>query len=107
MNEEKKICGIYTRVSTDDQAREGFSLPEQRQRLKAMCEYKGYEIYGYYEDARISAKKGNVRPEFDRILEDIENRKINTIVALKLDRISRSICDWENIMKFLEIMIRD
>ena len=37
MNEEKKICGIYTRVSTEDQAREGFSLPEQRERLEAMC----------------------------------------------------------------------
>lgn len=102
MNEEKKICGIYTRVSTDDQAREGFSLPEQRQRLKVMCEYKNYKIYDYYEDAGISAKTGNIRPEFDRMLEDIENGKINTIVALKLDRISRSIYDWENIMKFLE-----
>lgn len=45
MNEEKKICGIYTRVSTEDQAREGFSLPEQKERLEAMCKYKGYEIY--------------------------------------------------------------
>ncbi|CDF11566.1 resolvase N terminal domain protein [Mycoplasma sp. CAG:776] len=44
MNEEKKICGIYTRVSTEDQAREGFSLPEQKERLEAMCKYKGYEM---------------------------------------------------------------
>ena len=47
MNEEKKIAGIYTRVSTEDQAREGFSLPEQKERLEAMCKYKGYEIYDY------------------------------------------------------------
>ena len=33
MNEEKKKCGLYMRVSTEDQAREGFSLPEQRERL--------------------------------------------------------------------------
>ena len=33
MEEQKKICGIYTRVSTEDQSREGFSLPEQRERL--------------------------------------------------------------------------
>ena len=45
MNEEKKICGIYTRVSTEDQAREGFRLPEQKERLEAMCKYKEYEIY--------------------------------------------------------------
>ena len=36
------MCSI--RVSTEDQAREGFSLPEQKERLRAMCEYKGYEI---------------------------------------------------------------
>ena len=90
MNEEKKICGIYTRVSTEDQAREGFSLPEQKERLEAMCKYKGYEIYDYYEDAGISAKTGNHRPEFDRMLDDIKNKKINTIVTLKLDRLTRS-----------------
>ena len=42
MYEDKKIAGIYIRVSTEDQAREGFSLPEQEKRLRAMCEYKGY-----------------------------------------------------------------
>ena len=32
---EKKIAGLYIRVSTEDQAREGFSLPEQKERLEA------------------------------------------------------------------------
>ena len=41
MNEEKKIAGLYIRVSTEDQAREGFSLKEQEERLRAMCMYKG------------------------------------------------------------------
>ncbi len=50
MSDEKKIAGIYIRVSTEDQAREGFSLPEQEKRLRAMCEYKGYEIYKVYEE---------------------------------------------------------
>ncbi len=94
------MCSV--RVSTEDQAREGFSLPEQKERLEAMCKYKGYEIYDYYEDAGISAKTGNKRPEFDRLLEDIKRKKINTIVTLKLDRLTRSVYDWENIMKFLE-----
>ena len=40
----KKVAGLYIRVSTEDQAREGFSLPEQEKRLRAMCEFKGYEI---------------------------------------------------------------
>ena len=102
MEEEKKRCGLYMRVSTEDQAREGFSLPEQRERLEGFCKFKGYEIIDYYEDAGISAKTGNYRPEFERLKEDIKSKKINTIVALKLDRITRSIYDWENIMTFLD-----
>ena len=48
MNEEKKKCGLYMRVSTEDQAREGFSFPEQKERLEAFCKFKGYEIVDYY-----------------------------------------------------------
>lgn len=96
MNEEKKLCGLYLRVSTEDQAREGFSLSEQKERLEQFCKFKDYEIVDYYEDAGISAKTGNLRPEFERLKEDIKSKKINTIVALKLDRITRSIFDWEN-----------
>ena len=102
MVEEKKKCGLYMRVSTEDQAREGFSLPEQKERLEAFCKFKNYEIVDYYEDAGISAKTGNHRPEFERLKNDIKAKKINTIVALKLDRITRSIYDWENLMTFLD-----
>ena len=102
MNEEKKKCGLYMRVSTEDQAREGFSLPEQKERLESFCKFKGYEIIDYYQDAGISAKTGNHRPEFERLKDNIKAKKINTIVALKLDRITRSIYDWENLMTFLD-----
>ena len=102
MNDEKKKCGLYMRVSTEDQAREGFSLPEQKERLESFCKFKGYEIIDYYEDAGISAKTGNHRPEFERLKDDIKTKKINTIVALKLDRITRSIYDWENLVTFLD-----
>ena len=98
----KKIAGLYIRVSTEDQAREGFSLPEQEKRLRAMCEFKGYEVYKVYEDAGISAKTGNKRPAFDELLQDIKDKKCNTIVVLKLDRLTRSVADWEKILTFLE-----
>ena len=101
MDNEKKIAGLYIRVSTEDQAREGFSLPEQEKRLRAMCEYKGYEIYKLYKDAGISAKDMN-RPAFEKLLQDIRKKKCNTIVVLKLDRLTRSVYDMEFIMKFLE-----
>lgn len=102
MDEVKKVCGLYMRVSTEDQAREGFSLPEQKERLEAYCKFKGFLIKDYYTDAGISAKTGNYRPEFERLKEDIKSKKINTIIALKQDRITRSIFDWEELMKFLE-----
>ena len=102
MNEKKKLCGIYMRVSTEDQAREGFSLPEQKERLEAYCKFNSYKIVEYYTDAGISAKTGNHRPEYDRMLEDGKQGKINMIIALKLDRITRSTRDWETLMDYLE-----
>ena len=52
MNEERKVAGIYIRVSTEDQAREGFSLGEQEEKLKQLCEYKDYKIYKVYISQR-------------------------------------------------------
>lgn len=101
-NDIKVRAGLYMRVSTEDQAREGFSLPEQKERLEAYCKLNNFEIVDYYEDAGISAKKGNYRPEWERLKEDIKSKKINTMIALKQDRINRSIYDWENILSFLE-----
>ena len=99
---EKRICAIYSRVSTEDQAREGFSLVEQKKRLEDYCNAMGYQIYGYYEDAGISAKTGNKRPEFERMLEDGKKGLFNTVLALKLDRVSRSVFDMERINKYID-----
>lgn len=99
---EKRVCAIYSRVSTEDQAREGFSLGEQKKRLTDYCELMGYQVYDYYEDGGISAKTGNYRPEFERMLEDGKLGKFDTVLALKLDRISRSVYDMEKINKYFE-----
>ena len=100
MIEEKKVAGIYIRVSTFDQAREGFSLGEQEKRLKEFCDFKRYEIYNVYKDAGISAKNDN-RPAYQQMIQDIKDKKINVIVALKLDRLTRSVYDIEKLMKFV------
>ena len=100
MNIGAKIAGIYIRVSTFDQAREGFSLPEQEEKLKEFCNYKGYEIYKIYKDAGISAKDDK-RPAYQQMIEDVKSKKINVVVALKLDRITRSVYDVEKLMKIL------
>ena len=100
MIEEKKVAGIYIRVSTFDQAREGFSLGEQEKRLKQFCDFKRYEILKVYKDAGISAKSDN-RPAYQQMIQDIKDKKINVIVALKLDRLTRSVYDIEKLMKFV------
>ena len=98
--EEKRIAGIYTRVSTEDQAREGFSMGEQEEKLKEYCNFKGYEIYKVYKDAGISAKNDK-RPAYQEMMQDVRNGNINVIVAFKLDRITRSVFDIEKLMKFV------
>jgi site-specific DNA recombinase len=102
MNEERKVAGIYIRVSTEDQAREGFSLGEQEEKLKELCKYKDYKIYKVYKDAGISAKDMANRPAFQQMLEDMKADKINYIVAYKLDRVTRSIRDLEVLISELE-----
>ena len=102
MNEERKVAGIYIRVSTEDQAREGFSLGEQEEKLKALCKYKEYKIYKVYKDAGISAKDMEHRPAFQQMLEDMRMGKINYIVAYKLDRVTKSVRDLEILISDLE-----
>ena len=100
MDEKIKSAGIYIRVSTFDQAREGFSLREQEERLKEFCNFKRYEVFKVYKDAGISAKSDK-RPAYQEMLEDIKSKNINVIVAFKLDRLTRSVYDIEKLMKIV------
>lgn len=81
MKDEERICGLYLRASTEDQAKEGFSLPEKKERLEALCKFKSYKIYDYYTDAGISAKTGNHRPKFDRLI-DFDGNSYSTIANM-------------------------
>ncbi len=97
----KKSAGIYIRVSTEDQAREGYSLKEQLIKLKDLCKYRDYNVFKIYEDAGISAKDTN-RPAFQEMLDEVRKNNINVIVAYKLDRLTRSVRDLENLIVELE-----
>ena len=102
MNNERMIAAVYIRVSTEDQAREGFSLGEQKEKLLQLCTFKEYEVFKVYEDAGISAKDMEHRPAFQEMLQDMRNGKINYIVAYKLDRITRSVRDLDELISQLE-----
>ena len=81
MNEEKKLCGIYMRVSTEDQSRFGHSLDEQEEKLKQLCNFKDYEIYKVYREEGVSAKNME-RPKFKEMIQDMKD-KIKLITELK------------------------
>ena len=102
MDNERKTAGIYIRVSTEDQAREGFSLGEQEEKLLQLCKFKELEVYKVYKDAGISAKDMEHRPQFQEMLKDMKEGKINYIVSYKLDRITRSVRDLEELISVLE-----
>ena len=61
MNNEKKVAGLYIRVSTEDQAREGFSLPEQEKR------FKGFNLFNKKE---IEKATSNLNNEMDEAAEE-------------------------------------
>lgn len=98
MDEKVRVAGIYARVSTEDQAREGFSMGEQEERLIEYCKFKRYEVYKVYKDPGISAKNDK-RPAYQEMMQDMRDGKINVIVAFKLDRLTRSVYDVEKLMK--------
>ena len=102
MDNERKIAGVYIRVSTEDQAREGFSLGEQEEKLLQLCKFKELEVYKVYKDAGILAKDMEHRPQFQEMIKDMKEGKLNYIVAYKLDRITRSVRDLEELISVLE-----
>ncbi|UTG84507.1 recombinase family protein [Bacillus paranthracis] len=84
--------GIYIRVSTEEQAREGFSISAQREKLKAYCESRNWDDYKFYVDEGLSAKDTN-RPQLRTMLSHIEQGLITTVLVYKLDRLTRSVMD--------------
>jgi site-specific DNA recombinase len=90
----------YIRVSTEDQAREGVSLDNQKAKIKAYCDLKDLELVDVIEDAGISAKNLN-RPGIKKVLELSKTKQIDAVVTYKLDRMFRSTVDaLESTKKF-------
>ncbi|MEK5278531.1 recombinase family protein [Paenibacillus sp. FSL H7-0735] len=92
-NTTSRFVAIYCRVSTDEQAREGVSLGEQQERLKAYCKAMGWsdEVLLFIDDG-YSAKSTD-RPQLKRLMTYIENGEISKVMVTKLDRMSRRLLD--------------
>ena len=97
-----KRVAIYCRVSTVEQAEEGYSIDSQYQNIKEYCEREGHEIYKLYEDRGISGKNISNRPGIKQLLEDAKNNKFDLVLSWKLNRLSRKLLDILNIVEFLD-----
>lgn len=78
----------YIRVSTDEQAEQGISIPAQKSRLASYCKSQGWDIYKFYVDDGYSGKDLN-RPDVQNMIEDAKGGFFKAVVVVKLDRLSR------------------
>ena len=94
-------CGIYVRVSTDDQRDNGYSIDSQLRMIKEYCEKNDYSIVDVYNDAGHSGKD-LMRPEMQRLLADIKSKKIDKLIAIKVDRLTRNNYDGFWLLNYCE-----
>ena len=80
---------IYIRVSTQEQAQEGYSIEAQTDRLTAYCKAKDWPIVGIYKDPGYSGATIE-RPALRQLFDDIDAGKVDCVLVYKLDRLSRS-----------------
>jgi site-specific DNA recombinase len=90
---------IYIRVSTEDQAREGYSLGAQKERLVAYCEAQGWEVIDVYQDDGHSGRNTR-RPAYQRML--LEKDRWDIMLVMKMDRIHRNSKNFMIMMESLE-----
>ena len=103
MKTKKTKCYIYTRVSTAMQV-DGYSLDAQKEKLKRYADYEEMEIVGEYSDEGHSGKNINGRPEFVRMLQDIEDCKddVSYVLVFKLSRFGRNAADVLNSLQLMQ-----
>lgn len=102
----KKILNVacYVRVSHEEQVRHGFSLDAQQSALAAWLSAQGHRCAGWYIDEGVSArKKVKNRRELQRLLADVSGGGVDLIIFIKLDRYFRSVAEYHETQKILEL----
>ncbi len=93
-------CG-YIRVSTDEQANEGFSLDNQKNAIKEYCRIKNYTLKRLFIEDGKSARTTD-RPAFQELIKECEENPPDIITILRVDRFARDVADFANTYKFLK-----
>lgn len=92
MHGQNPRVAIYSRVSTEEQAKEGLSVDAQIDKCKAFCNARDWHIFKIYKDAGFSAGSLN-RPALELLLRDAQEKKFDIILVYKIDRFSRKLKD--------------
>ena len=94
---------IYERVSSEEQAKHGYSLDAQHDALIDFCQKHNHVILGEYRDEGISARKPYTkRPAMLQLLQDVETIKPDMILFTKLDRWFRNIKEYYKVQDILD-----
>lgn len=101
---ESKImnAGLYIRVSTERQVKEGYSVSAQKDNLSRFAKQQGWKIFDIYADEGISGKTIKDRPEVKRLIEDIKQKRVDVVVLYKFDRLTRDSKDTEDIIELIQ-----
>lgn len=94
-------CVIYVRVSTDEQAKHGYSIAAQIEKLEAYCVSQGWELVKHFIDDGYSAKDLN-RPHFKEMMDMVREGGIDVVLVYRLDRLTRSVVDLYSILQELD-----
>lgn len=93
----------YIRVSTDEQAKHGFSIEAQKAGLQKYAEERGYRIVEWYiDDGKSARKKTSKRKEYLRLIEDAKQGKFEMIIFKCLDRWFRNISEYYKAQSILD-----
>lgn len=104
MLEEQLRVAIYCRVSTKEQAEEGYSVDEQERIIREFCEKQNFIVVSVYSDRGISGKNIVGRPALKKLLDDASNKNkiFDMVMVWKINRISRKVSDTLKIAEILE-----
>ncbi|SFA93619.1 Resolvase, N terminal domain [Lentibacillus halodurans] len=93
---------IYARVSTEEQASEGYSIEAQKKLLYDYAKQRNIQIIDEYIDEGRSGKSIDGRPEMQRLLKNARNNRFDVVITYKLDRLARKTRDSLEIIETLE-----
>lgn len=91
-------AAIYIRVSTEEQASEGYSIGAQKEMLQDYCIVEGWEVAGVYEDDGYSGRSVK-RPAYQRMMSEMDSWDV--LLVIKMDRIHRNSRNFMNMMEVL------